>query len=108
MNQYPCKSDRSPLKGEPLQTAFNDLEEGWKLIGEHHIEREYTFKNFRQALNFTNEIGKLAEEAEHHPDILLTWGMVKITLYTHKADGLTDKDFNLAAKCDASYISRTK
>ena len=70
------------------------------MINDHHIEKEFTFKNFREALDFTVEVGELAEEEGHHPDIYLAWGKVKITLWTHKIDGLSESDFILAAKTD--------
>jgi pterin-4a-carbinolamine dehydratase len=67
---------------------------------EHHLERDYKFADFRQALAFTNKVGELAEQQNHHPDIYLAWGKVKLTLWTHKIDGLTESDFIFAAKVD--------
>jgi 4a-hydroxytetrahydrobiopterin dehydratase len=64
------------------------------------LEKEFPFKDFREALAFTNEIGELAESQGHHPDIHLAWGKVKVTIWTHKIDGLTESDFVLAAKVD--------
>ena len=61
---------------------------------------EYKFKNFRQALDFTNRVGELAEEQGHHPDIYLSWGRVKLKIWTHKINGLTESDFIFAAKVD--------
>jgi 4a-hydroxytetrahydrobiopterin dehydratase len=63
------------------------------------------FPDFRQALNFVNQVGNLAEEQGHHPDIFLSWGKVEITIWTHKIDGLTESDFILAAKIDQLYRS---
>jgi 4a-hydroxytetrahydrobiopterin dehydratase len=73
---------------------------GWQVVEGHHLRNEYTFKNFRQALEFTNRIGELAEQIGHHPDIHLAWGKVRITVWTHKIDGLTESDFVFAAKAD--------
>jgi 4a-hydroxytetrahydrobiopterin dehydratase len=73
---------------------------GWRVVEEHHLEKEFAFKDFREALAFTNQVGELAEANNHHPDIYLTWGKVRITLWTHKIDGLTESDFVLAAKVD--------
>jgi len=61
------------------------------------------FPNFREALNFVNSVGELAEVKGHHPDIFLTWGKVDITTWTHKINGLTESDFILAAKIDKLY-----
>lgn len=71
---------------------------GWQVIEEHHLEKEFTFKDFRGALDFTNRVGELAETQGHHPDIYLAWGKVRIQIWTHKIFGLTESDFVLAAK----------
>ena len=70
------------------------------MVDQHHLERRYDFKNFRQALAFTNRVGGLAEEEGHHPDIYLAWGRVDLKIWTHTIDGLTESDFILAAKVD--------
>jgi 4a-hydroxytetrahydrobiopterin dehydratase len=70
------------------------------VIDEHHLEKAYPFKDFREALAFTNRVGELAEEQSHHPDIHLAWGKVRLTIWTHKIDGLTESDFIFAAKAD--------
>lgn len=99
----PCRGGVPPLKGKELQAIYEKLKAGWKVIDEHHLEKEFIFKNFKEALAFTNKVGTLAEQEGHHPDIYLAWGKVKITLWTHKIDGLTESDFILAAKADALY-----
>lgn len=96
----PCKGGIPPLKGQDLARLKDELNEGWQVIGEHHLEREFKFKDFREALAFTNKVGELAEAQGHHPDIYLAWGKVKVTIWTHKIEGLTESDFVLAAKID--------
>ena len=96
----PCTGGVPPLKGGALKQLIDELGGGWKVIDEHHLEKEYAFPNFRKALDFTNKVGELAEAQGHHPDIYLGWGKVKITLWTHKINGLTESDFILAAKAD--------
>jgi len=96
----PCKGAVPPLKGPQLAQWQSELGGGWKLIDDHHLEKQFDFKNFREALAFTNKIGELAEQQNHHPDIYLAWGKVKLTIWTHKIDGLTENDFVLAAKAD--------
>ena len=96
----PCKGWVPPLKGEALQKLSQQLGNEWRVVQEHHLEKEYTFKNFREALAFTNRVGELAESQNHHPDIYLAWGKVKTTLWTHKIDGLTESDFVMAAKIE--------
>lgn len=96
----PCRGGVPPLKGEALAELSRQLGDSWKVIDEHHLEKEYLFRNFREALAFTNQIGEIAEQEGHHPDILLSYGKVRIQLWTHKIDGLSESDFILAAKCD--------
>ena len=96
----PCKGGILPLKGQALAELLEELGDNWAVINEHHLEKEFTFKNFREALAFTNKVGELAEAQSHHPDIYLSWGKVKITIWTHKIDGLTESDFIMAAKID--------
>jgi 4a-hydroxytetrahydrobiopterin dehydratase len=96
----PCKGGIPPLKGEDLKHLQERLGGGWNVVNEHHLEKEFKFKNFRAALDFTNQVGNLAEDQGHHPDIYLAWGKVRITIWTHKIDGLTESDFVMAAKVD--------
>jgi 4a-hydroxytetrahydrobiopterin dehydratase len=96
----PCKGGVPPLKGEALARLERELGGHWKVVEEHHLEKEYKFDNFREALRFTNKVGELAEAQNHHPDIYLTWGKAKLTIWTHRVNGLTESDFVLAAKAD--------
>jgi len=73
---------------------------GWNVVNGHHLYRKYTFPDFLTALAFVNRAGSIAENQGHHPDILLGWGKVEITVFTHSVDGLTDKDYALAAAID--------
>ncbi|HEY0455708.1 MAG TPA: 4a-hydroxytetrahydrobiopterin dehydratase [Verrucomicrobiae bacterium] len=97
----PCSGDVPPLKGAALKKLQKQLMLKWKVIDEHHLEREFKFKNFKQALAFVNRVGDLAEGQGHHPDIYLAWGLARITIWTHAVDGLTESDFVLAAKVEA-------
>lgn len=78
----------------------------WDVIeqdGILRLERVYKFKNFAQALEFTNRVGELAEEQGHHPALLTEWGRVTVTWWTHKIKGLHRNDFIMAAKTDLLY-----
>ncbi len=97
----PCAQGAEPLKGDQIEEKKKELDPDWRVVDEHHLEREFTFDDFRQALDFVNEVGELAEEQGHHPDIYLSYGKVKIQLWTHKIDGLHENDFIMAAKIDA-------
>ncbi len=96
----PCSEGASPLRGEALASLLESLGGGWRAVDEHHLEKEYRFRNFRDALAFTNRVGELAEAQGHHPDIALSWGRVRLDIWTHKIDGLTESDFILAARAD--------
>ena len=96
----PCKGGIPALKEEVLTALCKKLGGDWTLVDEHHLEKEFKFRDFREALAFTNRVGELAENQKHHPDIFLSWGKVKIKIWTHKINGLTESDFILAAKVD--------
>jgi len=77
-----------------------ELGGGWRVEGEHHLEKEYRFPDFRSALDFVNRLAEVAEREGHHPDVHLAWGRVRLEIYTHAIDGLSESDFVLAAKAD--------
>jgi 4a-hydroxytetrahydrobiopterin dehydratase len=99
----PCKGGVPPLKGEDLADLAKRLGNDWQVIEEHHLEKAYTFDNFVDALAFTNTVGEIAEDQNHHPDILTAWGVCKVTIWTHKIDGLTESDFFFAAKVEKAF-----
>lgn len=99
----PCKGGVPPLRGEELRELQEELGNGWQVIDEHHLEKEFEFDDFAGALAFTNRVGQMAEEQGHHPDIHLTWGKSRIQVWTHKIDGLTESDFVFAAKAQELY-----
>ena len=80
-------------------------EDEWRVVDDHHLEKEYAFTDFKEALAFTNRVGELAESIGHHPDIYLAWGKVRLTVWTHKIDGLNEADFVFAAKADREFGS---
>ncbi len=80
----------------------------WEIVervGINRLERQYKFRNFREALTFTNKVGELAEEQDHHPLIQTEWGRVTVTWWTHAIKGLHRNDFVMAAKTDELYNS---
>jgi 4a-hydroxytetrahydrobiopterin dehydratase len=97
----PCKGGVPPLAGDALRALVEQLGGDWKVVDGHHLEKTYRLRDFREALDFTNRVGEMAEQQHHHPDISLAWGRVGVTIWTHKIDGLTESDFVFAAKCDA-------
>lgn len=96
----PCRGGVPPLKGDALKRLMEALGGEWNLVNEHHLEKTYTFDDWRQAVAFTNRVSDIANEQDHHPDIHLSYGKVKVQIWTHKIDGLTESDFVFAAKTD--------
>lgn len=88
------------LSEEEIRKTLETLP-GWERVGVP-IAKEYEFKDFAQAMVFVNEVARLAEEADHHPDILVRYNKVRLTLSTHSAGGLTAKDEALARKIEAA------
>jgi len=99
----PCRGGVPPLRGNDLERLLGELGSGWQVVREHHLEKEFSFPDFRTALDFTVRLGEVAEAEGHHPDIHLAWGRVRLQIWTHKIDGLTESDFILAAKADRLY-----
>ena len=98
----PCTGDVPALKGGQIEPLLAQLQ-GWRVVAEHHLEKNYAFPDFRKALDFVNRAGAVAEAEGHHPDLYLSWGKVGVKIWTHKADGLTESDFVLAAKIDREF-----
>lgn len=96
----PCEAGTPPMRGAEVERYAAELSDRWKVEEEHHLQGEFKFKNFMEALDFTNRAGELAEDEGHHPDICLTWGKASVKIYTHAIDGLSENDFILAAKID--------
>lgn len=99
----PCHGGIPPLKGQELEDYKNQLGNGWEVVDEHHLVKEFVFDDFVGALKRTNQFGEIAEQEGHHPDILLSYGKLVVTIWTHKIDGLSESDFILAAKLDAAH-----
>ncbi len=105
MKCIPCRG------GEPTVTdleikGFHPQVSEWEIIELNNIkrlERVFRFKNFKEALEFTNKIGNIAEQEGHHPVIVTEWGRVKVSWWTHKIKGLHQNDFIMAAKTDELY-----
>ncbi len=95
----PCRGGVPPLKGEEISKLSFELQ-GWEVVNEHHLKKNYKFEDFREALVFVGRVGELAEEQGHHPDICFGWGWAEVTIWTHKIGGLTESDFIVAAKID--------
>lgn len=89
------------LSEEKIGEELRDLE-GWEQKG-NEIVKQFKFKNFVESVGFVNKTAILAEKADHHPDILIQYNKVNLTLSTHSEGGLTEKDFNLAHEIEKVY-----
>jgi 4a-hydroxytetrahydrobiopterin dehydratase len=96
----PCEGGIPKLDEDGANQLLRQLNGNWSVVEGHHLQRDYHFEDFVTALAFVNQVGALAEENGHHPDLFLAWGKVGVTIWTHAVDGLTESDFILAAKID--------
>lgn len=94
-----CISATRSLSRAEFEGLLNELQ-SWTVVDDHHLLKSYKTRNFQEALDLANQVGGIAEEEGHHPDLLVRWGELKIEMWTHKVDGLTEADFVLAAKID--------
>ena len=102
MKCVPCRGGEPTVTDTEIAEFLPQVPE-WKMVereGIKRLERVFRFKNFAQALGFTNKVGELAEAEGHHPALLTEWGRVTVTWWTHKIKGLHRNDFIMAAKTD--------
>lgn len=107
----PCKGGVPPLREEERRPLLSEIDPEWSIFerpdAKHDsvtlLARNYTFKNFAEAMAFANGIAAIAEEQNHHPDLFIAWGKVGVEIWTHKVGGLTESDFVFAAKCDRLF-----
>jgi 4a-hydroxytetrahydrobiopterin dehydratase len=91
------------MTNEEIKSALASID-GWVVVernGISRLKKSYGFSNFATAMAFTNRVGELAEQDDHHPAILTEWGKVTINWWTHTNKGLSENDFLMAAKVDA-------
>ena len=100
MECIPCKGGVPPLSEEESSAFLSQINDDWEVVENHHLTRTWSFPDFASALEFTNQLGEICEQQNHHADFELGWGRVVSVIYTHKIDALTESDFVLAAKFD--------
>jgi 4a-hydroxytetrahydrobiopterin dehydratase len=104
----PCRGGEPTVTDLEIKDLHPQVSE-WDIVERNQIkrmERVFKFKNFKEALEFTNKVGKIAEEEGHHPVIVTEWGRVKVSWWTHKIKGLHQNDFIMAAKTNEVYALR--
>lgn len=102
-----CRRDAPRVEGRELDTLMAEVQ-GWRhesVDGISRLSRDFTFKNFVEAIAFTNAVGEIAEAEGHHPALLTEWGSVRVSWWTHKIKGLHRNDFVMAAKTSALYAT---
>ncbi|HEY9716243.1 MAG TPA: 4a-hydroxytetrahydrobiopterin dehydratase [Trichormus sp.] len=100
----PCSGGVPPLAADEVARLSRELND-WQIKDNKRLEKTFHFDNFRKAMSLAERIAAVAEEEQHHPDLLVRWGELKVELWTHKIDGLTESDFILAAKIDKCAAS---
>ena len=100
----PCRGGVPPLERPRIVELLAQLD-GWTVEQEYHLTRTIKLPDFAAALELTNQIGAIAEQQNHHPDIHLAWGRVGVEVWTHKIKGLTESDFIFAAKVDEAVLA---
>jgi 4a-hydroxytetrahydrobiopterin dehydratase len=100
----PCKGGVPPLTANEIAPLLAQLD-GWEVQDDKRLLRTYRVKDFAEAMALANRVGAIAEEQAHHPDLYVAWGRVRVEIWTHKIDGLTESDFVFAAKCDRAYAA---
>lgn len=96
----PCEGGVPPLTAEEIKNYRQKVSDEWEVIEDQKISRTFKFKNFKQALDFANQVGEIAEEENHHPDLHVYYGKAVVDLTTHAIGGLSENDFIMAAKVD--------
>ncbi len=96
----PCEGGTQPLKVDEAEKYLNDVPD-WSIKDGKSIEREFRFKDFKEAVKFVNRVAKIAESEGHHPDIYIFYNRVTLSLSTHAIGGLSENDFILAAKINS-------
>ena len=102
-----CRADAPKATQSQIEDFLDDYPD-WELQEMEDVPqlmRSYSFKNYLQAVDFTNRIAELAEKEGHHPAILLEWGKVQVSWWTHKIRGLHENDFIMSAKTDQLFDS---
>ncbi len=102
-----CRADAPGVSDEDLKLLMPDIPD-WSVIvvdGVMQLSREFDFRNFEQAMAFSNRVGDIAEVENHHPAILTEWGKVTVTWWSHKIKGLHKNDLIMAARTDEVYAA---
>lgn len=98
----PCEGGTPPLESEKIQEYLKEVED-WEVQEDKRIKKTFKFKTFRESIGFVNRVASLAEEENHHPDIIIRYNKVTFELTTHAIKGLSENDFIMASKIDFAH-----
>jgi len=102
------ENDEEPMRGNDLTHYRAQVHNDWDVVDESHIARKFLFPNYSSAVEFANHVAQVAASEDHHPDIYLSYGVVKVVVRTHEVDGLHENDFIVAAKIDKRHREHQK
>ena len=88
------------LNESQLSQQLSTLQNGWKIVDGHHLNKTYKFDTYQKVLGFVQEVGLLSERLNHHPKMIVSFSQVEVEIYSFSLDGLAQTDFSWAAQCD--------
>jgi 4a-hydroxytetrahydrobiopterin dehydratase len=94
-----CTKDTPLLGSDQVSTLIGQLGQGWQVEGKK-LTKRFPFSNFVKPMQLANAVAAVAEAEHHHPDLSIKWGELKVEIWTHAIDALSENDFILAAKID--------
>ncbi len=97
----PCEGGMLALPPAGVEHFRSQINSAWRVLDNKKLERLFTFKDFKEAISFMNQVAAIAESEGHHPDIFINYNKLTLTLWTHAIGGLSENDFILASKIDA-------
>lgn len=95
----PCRGEATALSTTEIVPLLSQLD-GWQCEDDKKIVKSFRFDNFQEALDLATKVGAIAQKENHHPDLIVRWGELRVEIWTHASRGLTENDFILAAKID--------
>lgn len=104
----PCRKDSPPLSSADIQSLHTDYTPDWNVVqveGVPHLNRVFEFKDFAQAMQFSQKVGEIADQQDHHPRIVTEWGKTTVEWWTHAINGLHQNDFIMAIKVDEIWAN---
>lgn len=101
-----CSGTTPTLTSDEISRLRTQLDPAWH-VSDRHLSRDWTFPNFRQAFDHATQVAELAEAEQHHPDMEVAWGKLRVVLTTHAINALSKNDFIMAAKIDALATNRS-